>query len=71
MRLEASSVPPGETSWLPLQALKIEADGSLSWDFFYSTRDYQQHHDIQPMPGGSVLLIAWELKTQQEAIAHE
>ena len=48
---------------------KIDTDDNLVWDFYYSTYDHQQHHDIQPMPNGNVLLIAWERKTRQEAIA--
>ena len=30
----------------------FDAIGNLTWDYFYSTYDYQQHHDIQPMPNG-------------------
>ena len=41
----------------------------MVWDFFFSNSDHQQHHDIEPMPGGNVLLIAWERKTQAEAEA--
>ena len=47
---------------------KLDADDNLLWDFYYSNYDHQQHHDVQPMPNGNVLLIAWERKTQQEAI---
>ncbi len=47
---------------------KIDAEDNLLWDFFFSNDDYQQHHDIQPMPNGNILLIAWERKTRQEAI---
>jgi hypothetical protein len=39
------------------------------WDFFFSSIDRQQHHDIEPMPGGTLLIIAWERKTQAEAEA--
>ncbi len=45
----------------------IDADDNLIWDYLFSTYEYQQHHDIEPMPNGNVLLIAWERKTQQEA----
>ncbi len=47
---------------------KIDASDTVVWDFFFSDYDHQQHHDIEPMPNGNVLLIAWERKTQQEAI---
>jgi len=42
-------------------------DYSVIWDYYFSTSEHQQHHDIQPMPDGNVLLIAWELKTMREA----
>lgn len=44
-------------------------DGELVWDFEYSNDDYLLHHGIEPMPNGNVLMIAWERKTAQEAIA--
>jgi hypothetical protein len=48
---------------------RINVDDIVIWDYTYATYDYQQHHDIQPMPNGNVLVIAWERKTLQEAIA--
>lgn len=43
-------------------------DGTLVWEFEYSSGEYLSHHDIEPMPNGNVLVIAWEYKTRQEAI---
>ncbi|MCP3978126.1 MAG: hypothetical protein GY716_02180 [bacterium] len=43
-------------------------DGNLVWLFEYSTQDHVAHHDIEPLPNGNVLLIAWEHRTQAEAI---
>ncbi|MEW6199555.1 MAG: aryl-sulfate sulfotransferase [Planctomycetota bacterium] len=48
---------------------KINASDQVVWDFNYATTNYHQHHDAIPMPNGNVLLIAWERKTQAEAIA--
>jgi hypothetical protein len=48
---------------------RIDAQDTLVWEFYASTEEYQQHHDIEPMPGGNVLVIAWERKTNAEAIA--
>jgi len=48
---------------------RIDIDDNVIWDYVYATYEYQQHHDIQPMPNGNVLVVAWERKTQQEAIA--
>ena len=44
-------------------------DGTLIWDFIYSDNQHRQHHDIERLPNGNVLLIAWEYKSQTEAIA--
>jgi len=44
-------------------------DGNLLWDFEYSSNQYLQHHDIERLSNGNVLLIAWEAKTSSEAIA--
>jgi len=34
-------------------------DGKLLWDFEYSSNQYLQHHDIERLPNGNVLIIAW------------
>jgi len=47
----------------------IDWDGSLTWAYDYSTQLHCQHHDIHQLPDGNVLMIAWEYKTRQEAIA--
>ncbi len=43
-------------------------DGSLLWSWEYASNTYRQHHDIEPLPNGNVLVIAWESKTRQEAL---
>jgi hypothetical protein len=48
---------------------RIDGTDVVVWDFLFSNSDHQQHHDIEPMPDGNVLLIAWERKTQAEAEA--
>lgn len=47
----------------------IGPEDELIWDYYFSTYEYQQHHDIQPMPNGNVLVVAWERKTEAEAEA--
>ena len=44
-------------------------EGNILWEFILSDDDFQQHHDIEPLPNGNVLLIAWERKTASEAYA--
>jgi len=43
-------------------------DNDLLWEFEYSDSDHCLHHDIEPLPNGNVLMIAWEYKTREEAI---
>ncbi len=44
-------------------------DGNLIWSFDYDTADYRQHHDIKVLPNGNILIVAWQMKTREEAIA--
>ena len=44
-------------------------DGELVWDFLYATEDHVLHHDIELLPNGNILAIAWEAKTRDEARA--
>ena len=43
-------------------------EGNLEWSYDYASAAFHQHHDIEPMPNGNILLIAWERKTREEAI---
>jgi len=43
-------------------------DGFLLWEFDYSTNQYCLHHDIEPLPNGNILMVAWEYKTASEAV---
>lgn len=47
---------------------KVDWNGTVLWDFVYSTQDYCTHHDICAMPNGNVLLIAYERKTAAQVI---
>ncbi len=48
---------------------RYDADDQLVWDYLFSNSQHAQHHDVLMLPNGHVLLIAWERKTQAEAIA--
>ena len=48
---------------------RIALDGTVLWDYRYDTPTAISHHDIEPLPNGNVLMIAWEDKTPAEAIA--
>ena len=44
-------------------------DGILTWRYQYSSDTGHQHHDIEPLPNGNILVLAWEKHTAAEAIA--
>ncbi len=45
-------------------------EGELLWQFRYSSENERHHHDFELMPNGNVLLIAWDRKTEEDAIAN-
>jgi hypothetical protein len=47
---------------------RFDWDGNLVWSYEYSSDQHCQHHDIRMLPSGNVLMVAWELKTQAEAL---
>ena len=51
------------------QVQKVDWNGTVIWDYVYSTTNYCTHHDVCPMPNGNVLLIAYERKTATEVSA--
>jgi hypothetical protein len=48
---------------------KILWDGTLAWDYRYTASGCTCHHDIKYLPNGNVLMIVWETKTRNQAIA--
>lgn len=48
--------------------LKYSWNGDILWDFTWSGMNFIQHHDIEPLPNGNILLISNERISMQEAI---
>ena len=48
---------------------EIDWDGNLVWEFEYNSATYLTHHDIEPMPNGNVLFIAWDVISASDATA--
>ena len=44
-------------------------DGDLVWDFEFHNDKQYPHHDAAKMPNGNVLMIVWDKKSKDEAIA--
>lgn len=47
---------------------EIRPDGRVVWDFEYVNNVVLAHHDIEPLPNGNILMIAWEMKTSSQAV---
>ena len=47
---------------------KRDWDNTLLWSYDFSDNNYHQHHDIEPMPNGNILVLCWEYKSSIDAI---
>jgi len=45
-------------------------DGELVWHYELASDGMHQHHDVELMPNGNLLLIGWEAKSREEVLAH-
>lgn len=45
-------------------------NNNLEWSWAYNNSQHRLHHDIDIMPNGNILAIAWERKSQNEAITN-
>lgn len=43
-------------------------DGNVVWDFKYANESELIHHDIEILPNGNILAVAFEVKSPQEAL---
>jgi hypothetical protein len=43
--------------------------GERVWDYTFASEKRLPHHDVTRLPNGNVLMIVWEKKTSEEAIA--
>ncbi|MES2593443.1 MAG: aryl-sulfate sulfotransferase [Bacteroidota bacterium] len=48
---------------------KMDWNGNVIWTYTISDSLKCQHHDVKALPNGNVLVIAWESKTNAQAIA--
>jgi len=51
------------------QVEKRNWNGDLLWSYIIPDERYLQHHDIEGLPNGNVLILAWRFHTAEEAIA--
>lgn len=65
--------PQGSSQWFNAGGAtgRVEQwswDGELLWEFEYSDGYHRLHHDIEVLPNGNVLMIAWEWVGEADAI---
>lgn len=48
---------------------RLAKDSSIVWEYVLCDENGSMHHDIEPLPNGNVLAIAWEHLTPAEAVA--
>ena len=51
------------------QVQEFTWDGQLVWDFRFFNDKQLPHHDVAKLPNGNVLMIVWDKKSAQEALA--
>ena len=47
---------------------KLDWNSNVVWSYSYNSTNYHQHHDVEVLPNGNILILAWERKTAEEAI---
>lgn len=52
-----------------IRILEFDWDGNLVWDYVDASPDYTQHHDIQQLPNGNVIVLLRDIYSATEAFA--
>ena len=47
----------------------VSWDSEVLWSYQYASEAFISHHDIERLPNGNILMIAFEVKTEEEALA--
>ncbi|MGQ0804111.1 MAG: aryl-sulfate sulfotransferase [Actinomycetota bacterium] len=47
----------------------LDWDGEVAWRYRYAGDERLQHHDVEALPNGNVLVLAWEYVGEDEALA--
>ena len=48
---------------------EVDWDSNVLWQVEFKGDNYLSHHDIELLPSGNILVLAWEKHTEEEAIA--
>jgi hypothetical protein len=55
----------GDGGWIQ----ELDCDGDVLWDFRWAGEQGLAHHDIEELPNGNILFIAWDRTTREAALA--
>lgn len=61
----------GNKSFAPGSGGMVEImdwDGNLVWQYAYSSDTYLQHHDLEALPNGNILMVVWQRKSESEVL---
>ncbi|NNC85610.1 MAG: hypothetical protein HKN75_05970, partial [Bacteroidia bacterium] len=47
----------------------LDWNSTVVWEYEYSSSDFHQHHDVQYMPNGNILILAWEKINLSDVLA--
>ncbi len=47
----------------------LDWEANLLWSFEHNSENYLLHHDVEYLPNGNILMISWEQKSVEEALA--
>jgi len=51
------------------EIVELDWDGQVVWTYDFASDEYRQHHDLEVLPNGDILFMAWELIPADELLA--
>ena len=51
------------------KVLELGHDGEILWTFDWNGEHGSQHHDVEELPNGNLLFVAWDRMTREDALA--
>ncbi len=48
---------------------EFDWDGNIVWSYEFSNDEHVQHHDFEVLPNGNILILAWQYRSREEALA--
>jgi len=66
---DPTGLPPFAGGGAAGRVEEIDWSGSIVWEYEYASDTHLTHHDVEVLPNGNVLMIAWEYKSAAEAYA--